>query len=95
MIGYYVRVVVTLLSMVQVKKNVEQRAPVRCLVCHHHGGIVSTKPRISIALASREDSVRSNENGLVYQESVDYLAEQAQYSSSNKQGTLRGGKSIR
>ena len=38
---------------------------------HHHGGVVSMKPRVSVALASREKVVRSDGNGLVYQEGVE------------------------
>ena len=45
------------------------------------------KSRISVALASRENIVPSDGNGLVYQEGVRYSAEKAQYSSSNKEGT--------
>ena len=59
--------------MVRVKKKVET-CSVRCLVYHHHHdvGIVSMKPRVSVALASRENVVvRSDGNGLVYQEGVE------------------------
>ena len=33
-------------------------------VYHHHGGIVSMKPRVSVALAFRENIVCSDGNGL-------------------------------
>ena len=36
-----------------------------------HGGIVSMKLRASVALASSNNVVRSDGNGLVYQESVE------------------------
>ena len=36
-------------------------------VYHHHGGIVSMKPRVSVALAVMENVVCSGGNGLGYQ----------------------------
>ena len=45
------------------------------------------KPRVSVALVSREKVVHSGRNELDYQEGVGYSAEKAQYSSSNKEGT--------
>ena len=71
------------------KEKLKQRAcSVRCLVYHHHGGIVSMEPRVSVTLAFREKVVRSGRNKLGYQEGVSYSAEKAQYRSSNKEGTL-------
>ena len=40
-------------------------------VHHHHGGIVSMKPRLSVALAFRENVVCSGGNELGYQEGVE------------------------
>ena len=47
------------------------------------------KPRVSVALAFRENVERSGGNGLGYQEGIlSYSTEKAKYSSSNKEGTL-------
>ena len=53
--------------MVRVKKAVKTTFSVKFLVYHHHGGIVSMKPRVSVALAFRENVVRSGGNALGYQ----------------------------
>ena len=51
--------------------KVETTCSVRCLVYHDHGGILSMKLRVSVALAFRENVVRLGGNGLGYQEGVD------------------------
>ena len=43
---------------------------VGCLIYHHHGDIASMKPRVSVALAFRENIVGSDGNGLGYQEGI-------------------------
>ena len=54
--------------MVRVKKKLKQRAQSGAWYTITHGGVVSMKPRVSVALASRENVVRSDGNGLVYPE---------------------------
>ena len=58
--------------MVRVKKKLKRaQSGAWYTITTIHGGIVSMKPRASVALASRENVVRSDGNGLVYQEGVE------------------------
>ena len=59
--------------MVRVKKKLKRaQSGAWYTITTIHGGIVSMKPHVSVALDSRENVVvRSDGNGLVYQEGVE------------------------
>ena len=51
---------------------------------HHHGGVVSMKPRVPVTIAFRENVVRSDGNGPAIKKMLSYLAEKAQYKQEKR-----------